>query len=505
MLPKPGDLVGGKYRIVRLIGDGGMGTVYEARHEHLGSPVALKFLHPDLSRSQALVARFLQEARVSASIRSTHVTHVMDVDETPDGDAYFVMELLEGESLEKRLERTRPLPLAEAVDIGLQMLSALEVAHAKGIVHRDLKPDNVWLTPSERGPHVKLLDFGIAKLKTTDEFQRVNTRPGSMMGTPAYMAPEQAISADQVDHRADLYSFGVILYEMLSGKRPVDAEEPQEILEHLVRGDIHPLATRAPGLPRGLATLVDHLVEPNPEKRPASAEAVRKELAAFAFGSLPGNGDPRRPSAPVADTVPPDDAAPPLAARATAELGRASTEVAPPKTRTASMPAVLETPRQPTLVLPAARKGGYRWIVLAVLVLLGAGGVWVYENQSILSDDETPPMPTEAPAQSPPAPAQPPPLPPEQLTAEIPPAQRPPARRGYEPGRSPAQPPPAPSGSEGQQGPTFPFPGFPIPIPSVLPIPSGLIPSSLPPFLQNIPGFPQPQKPVAPSASGSAP
>src|SRR5262249_31573064 len=161
-LPAPGSLVGGKYRIVRLIGEGGMGAVFEARHEHLGSRVALKFLLPDLAERPGLVARFLQEARVSAAIRSPHVTQVMDVDQTSDGSPYLVMELLEGESLEQRLARGARPNMQEALYIGVQILAALEAAHAHGVVHRDLKPDNVWLSPGPQGPQVKLLDFGIA-------------------------------------------------------------------------------------------------------------------------------------------------------------------------------------------------------------------------------------------------------------------------------------------------------------------------------------------------------
>src|SRR6185436_1152980 len=202
---------------------------------------------------------------VSAAIRNPHVTKVIDVDQTPEGNAYFVMELLDGESLEKRLEKQPKLPPFEAVDIGLQILAALEAAHARGIVHRDLKPENVWLEPSATGPYVKLLDFGIAKLKGSAEFQSVSTRPGSMMGTPAYMAPEQAISADQVDARADLYSFGVMLFEMLSGVRPVDAEDPREVLERLVRGEVRRLQSVTQGMPHGLTTLVDRLVAPDPD------------------------------------------------------------------------------------------------------------------------------------------------------------------------------------------------------------------------------------------------
>jgi hypothetical protein len=343
------------------------------------------------------------------------------------------------------------------------------------------------------------LDFGIAKLKTTDEFRRVETRPGSMMGTPAYMAPEQAISADQVDQRADLYSLGVILYEMLCGKRPVDGEEPQEILEHLVRGDVHPLATRNPAIPGNLAALVDHLVAPNPDERPASAELVRGDLAQYADRSSIGFDESGRPSKPVPKTVPPPDGAPPVAARRTTELGRASTEVAPPKTRTASMPAVVEAapraPESPT----ERRRGGVVWLVLVALVSLSAAGLWAYENQSVFSDDIPPPMPTATPVQ--------PALP---ATTAVPTAENideePPTAAGrHRPVTGPTRPTApsgATSGAEPRQTPAIPFPPFQIP--STFPIPSGLVPSAFTPFFQNIPGFPEPQKPVAPSTSGSA-
>src|SRR4051794_39892563 len=160
MRPAPGDLISGKYRLLRLIGDGGMGSVYEARHEYLGTAVALKFLHPELALRPGLVARFLREARLSASIKSIHIARVTDVDQVSDGLAYLVMELLEGDSLTSILEREKRLPLETALDYTLQMLAGLEAAHAVGVVHRDLKPDNVFVVDTPRGPLVKLLDFG---------------------------------------------------------------------------------------------------------------------------------------------------------------------------------------------------------------------------------------------------------------------------------------------------------------------------------------------------------
>ena len=489
-LPHEGDLIGGKYRIARLIGEGGMGTVYEAQHEHLGSAVALKFLHPDLQQSPALVARFLQEARVSASIKSPHVTHVIDVDQTPEGAAYLVMELLEGESLERRMERQMPLPLALAVDIGLQILSALEAAHSRGVVHRDLKPANVWLSPTPAGPYVKLLDFGIAKLKSTDEFREVNTRPGSMMGTPEYMAPEQAISADQVDARADLYSFGVILYEMLSGRHPVDSEDGHEILERLIRGDVRKLATANPSVPAALASLVDRLVAPDPDQRPASAALVRSELVPHARASgMVWQGD--RLSVPVPDTVPPDDKAAP------GFLTHPRTVAVSAKTETASMPAVAGIAFAPTAVAtraPAKRRRRWPWVVLTLFVLaLGGLGFWAFMNPSVFDDSALPPLPAPLPSIEPAGPPVDlaPPLAPER-PLPAPPVTRPntPPARAAE-GPTPTVPSAAPNTLP-------PFPQFPLP---PFAIPSGLIPSSLPPFFPQIPGWTMPGTPTAATSS----
>ena len=214
-----GQLINNKYRLVRLIGDGGMGSVYEARHELLGTTVALKFLHAMLARRKGLVERFLQEAQVSASIRSPHVVSVSDVDRTPEGLAYMVMEYVEGDTLqtlyEKLYQRGERLSEHDAFDIMLQMLDGVGAAHDRNIVHRDLKPDNVMLSPhpSREGQRlVKILDFGIAKLKASGEVDRGLTRPGVVMGTPEYMAPEQARGERRVGARADVFSLGVMFF-----------------------------------------------------------------------------------------------------------------------------------------------------------------------------------------------------------------------------------------------------------------------------------------------------
>ncbi|MET0791797.1 MAG: protein kinase [Polyangiaceae bacterium] len=282
MRPAPGDVIGGKYRIVRLIGDGGMGTVYEAHHEFLETSVALKFLHTELAQRAGLGSRFLQEARVSARIRSPHVTHVTDVDQTADGSPYLVMELLHGEPLQQAMDRRGKLPPEQAVDFALQILSGLESAHAIGVVHRDLKPDNVFIVPATGGPLLKLIDFGIAKLRASTEFQKGLTRAGVIMGTPEYMAPEQLFAAENVDHRADLYSLGVILFEMLSGRRPADGDDVEAIVAAVVSGNVRHLGNLEPGLAPGLLAIVERALKPDRDARFGSALEMRLALVPYA-------------------------------------------------------------------------------------------------------------------------------------------------------------------------------------------------------------------------------
>src|SRR5688572_28188585 len=294
-----GDLVSGKYRIVRLIGDGGMGVVYEARHEVLGSGVALKFLHADLAKRPGLTQRFLQEARVSATIQSPHVTHVTDVDSAQDGSPYLVMDLLAGQSLQAMMDWQGKLPLDQAVDFGLQILSGLEAAHSMGVVHRDMKPDNVFVTPSGGGPLLKLIDFGIAKLRASSEYTKGLTRAGVVMGTPEYMAPEQLVSAHTTDHRADIYSFGVMLFEMLSGLRPADGDDAEIIVAAVEAGRVRNIRQLLPGIPEGLALLIERATAPSRDDRFESAARMRLELATFA-GQLSNAGKLAATAEPLA-------------------------------------------------------------------------------------------------------------------------------------------------------------------------------------------------------------
>ncbi|MBI4700747.1 MAG: serine/threonine protein kinase, partial [Deltaproteobacteria bacterium] len=305
MDPQVGQLINNKYRLVRLIGDGGMGSVWEARHELLGTSVALKFLHATLARRPGLVERFLQEARVSARIKSPHVVAVTDVDRTPEGLAYMVMEYVEGETLQRLYERLyeagKRLSYGDAFAFALQIVEGIAAAHREGIVHRDLKPDNVMLTLDSKGQTlVKILDFGIAKLKASGEAYRGLTRPGVVMGTPEYMAPEQAFSADKVDARADIFSLGVMLFEMLAGRRPVGGDNAHAIAAQYFDGSIARLTDLAPAISAGLAEAVHRAMSAKPEQRFASIEDFRQAIEPFA----PEGPRHVHPSRPDQDAIP---------------------------------------------------------------------------------------------------------------------------------------------------------------------------------------------------------
>jgi serine/threonine protein kinase len=340
-----GQLLNGKYRIARRIGVGGMASVYEAQHVGLGTPVAVKVLLPELARAPTIADRFRREARISATLESPHVIDVTDVDQLPDGRPYLVMELLRGRSLEELLLAEKPLGRERAVDIGLQILLGLECAHALGVVHRDLKPGNVFLaerpaTEQREGPIVKLLDFGIAKVRASTEFQAL-TRPGMVMGTPEYMAPEQAYSADQASTRSDLYSVGVMLYEMLSGEIPARGDVPLIVAQQVITGQVKPLRELCPGLPEGLLSLVQRTLEPNPLGRPESALELRRELSAFA-GQL-------SPAGRVAAHTPPRERPAPVV-HGPSRTEKVPVQVAPP---TAEM-SQFQMPRKPSGTTPVA-------------------------------------------------------------------------------------------------------------------------------------------------------
>ncbi len=286
----PGEILGGKYRIVRLIGDGGMGSVWEAEHERLHTRVAVKTLHRELTGKYGMKERFLREAHVAAEIRSPHIVPVIDVDEAPDGTAFMVMELLHGESLGKLIERERQISVQLACNYTMQILEGLEVAHTANVTHRDLKPENVFITVVAGAPLVRLIDFGIAKVRT--EGATNLTVAGMLMGTLEYMAPEQARSADRADARSDLFAVGVMFYEMLAGRRPIMPEQGRLTSIRYEMGEARPLHEFRPDLPRELGALIEHALAPHPDQRFQSAREMRLHIDGALQRALAPNAPP---------------------------------------------------------------------------------------------------------------------------------------------------------------------------------------------------------------------
>jgi serine/threonine-protein kinase len=269
----------GNYRVSRLLGEGGMGVVYLAQHPVIGRKVAIKLLHVALARDQDIVSRFFNEARAIHMIAHANIVEILDFGQTTDGQPYFIMEFLEGEALSDAVARG-PMTPEEVEAIGVQMCRALWAAHAKGIVHRDLKPHNVQLVPRPEGtPLVKILDFGVAKiLASPDGAQSVKTRTGSLMGTPLYMSPEQCKGAGTLDHRTDIYSLGVMLFEMLAGRPPFVAEGVGELFAKHMLEEAPPLLDFAPHTPPHMAAAIMKCLQKEPRDRFQSMDEFRKAL-----------------------------------------------------------------------------------------------------------------------------------------------------------------------------------------------------------------------------------
>jgi serine/threonine-protein kinase len=260
MIDLRGKVLDRKYRLVRLIGEGGMGSVYEAEHTRLHRRAAVKVLHTEHSDSVEAVDRFLREAMAASAIGHPNIVEVYDVGQEDDGTTFIVMELLEGRDLGTLLTMEDTLQPARVVALVLQMLSALHEAHRLGIVHRDMKPDNVFVSVDPRlREEVRLLDFGVAKIQghlEGTEAMRM-TRTGVTLGTPYYIAPEQARGRRDVDARIDLWAVGVMMYEMLAGVLPFEGEGYNEIISNVLLEDHLPLRRAAPGVPRRLAEVVE--------------------------------------------------------------------------------------------------------------------------------------------------------------------------------------------------------------------------------------------------------
>ncbi len=262
-----------------------MGAVYLAEHPSIGRQVAIKVLRAELGHDEQALARFINEARAANSIRHPNIIEILDSGVTDNGISYLVMELLRGESLTARIKRRGKVSPTEAVALTMQTASALGGAHAKGIVHRDLKPDNLFVVPDEANlgsEHIKVLDFGIAKLQTTAAGGAVKTRTGALMGTPIYMSPEQCLGTKEVDWRSDIYSLGAILYEMLTGKPPFISEGFGALLNMHLNQAPRPPREIEPAIPSGLELVVLKMLAKKPEDRFQSMAEVQSALAAAA-------------------------------------------------------------------------------------------------------------------------------------------------------------------------------------------------------------------------------
>jgi serine/threonine-protein kinase len=315
-----GTTLAGKYRIRGVLGRGGMGTVFEAERLSIGGLVAIKVLRSDRARDAKVVRRFYKEARAAAAIGHPNICEVHDLGGLEEGSPYLVMERLVGETLAVRLARDTVLPFDEAIDVLVQVLSALAAAHEKGIVHRDIKPENIFL--AERigcPPFVKVLDFGISKIigrlrgDVSDDTRL--TQPGVVMGTPSYMSPEQVGGDRGLDARVDIYACGVILYEALTGRRPFTGRDLQTLLLQILTIR-PPLASELrPGLPAGIDAVLERALARRRDDRYRTAREMQLDLHPLRASSGPflaaGNAatspskpwvDPSAPTSPLAST-----------------------------------------------------------------------------------------------------------------------------------------------------------------------------------------------------------
>jgi serine/threonine-protein kinase len=327
-----GQVLDGRYRVERLLGKGGMGAVYEGKHVIVGKRVAIKTLHPEFAANEEVLKRFYREAQTAAAIGHKNIIDIMDVGVTPTSEPYIVMEYLEGEDLESMLKRTGPLSVEAACGILEPALLALGAAHEKGIVHRDLKPANIFLVRGKgAAPVVKLIDFGISKISGGAGNTRL-TQTGLMLGTPAYMSPEQARGLGAVDHRTDIYAMGVISYQMLTGRLPFANESYNALLISVLTEEPPPLRAHRPELPADAEALVLKELSKDPALRSQTAiemlEAFR-QLAAFSERdsgmSLLGTQLERRvASGDLGSVIDPSGSSPASASRVLSQLAKAT-------------------------------------------------------------------------------------------------------------------------------------------------------------------------------------
>jgi serine/threonine protein kinase len=392
--PLLGVLVDGRYEVVELLGEGGMGLVYEVRHVSLDRRFAMKVLRRELAREEELASRFIDEAKATAVVRHAHVVQITDFGRLPDATPYFVMELLTGSTLGEVIKSGGPIPAARAVRIVEQVASALAAAHAAGVVHRDLKPENVFLVGGVRGGQasddVRIVDFGAAKIIGSSRI----TRQGIVYGTPHYMSPEQA-SGQPVDHRADIYALGVIMYEMFTGRVPFEADTYMGVLtQHM-------------------------FVQPTPPSRVSPAARELGALEDVTMTCLAKRPEDRYPSmnelveALGLATKSPGDVAPSASRPPPSVRYRMADELEPPSL--AEMRVAIDS------VLPPRRAVPWGWIAAVSGLLAVVGLTWWL---SVRSPPAAEALPVSAPATTVALPI-PPPVPPAASALVLPSASAP--------------------------------------------------------------------------------
>jgi serine/threonine-protein kinase len=388
--PQPGDIIAGRYRLERELGRGAMGMVWAAVHTTLSQRVAIKLIAGDRAQSSEARQRFTLEAKAAARLRSRHVVQVYDDGETPDGTPYIVMEYLDGQTLEERLEARPDMGLAEAVRIATHVGRALARAHAQGVVHRDLKSGNIFIATSEDdelGWVAKVLDFGVAKVLNEPSA----TRTGTIVGTPLFMSPEQIRGAAHVDHRADLYSLGMVFYNMVTGSHAFDGPSYSDVLVAICTQSLPDIRSAAPWLPAALGGWFDQACAREREARFQSADEMIEALqqAAGPASRLTRPSVPDEvggPSGTLVGHVPPHTVATLLAG----EFAQAAPSIAhaPPTPRAAPAgaappssrrePTLRSTPTEPVAALAVRpRTSLWLWAVSGVGLALVTGVVVV--------------------------------------------------------------------------------------------------------------------------------
>jgi len=286
-----GEIVEGKYQIIRRIASGGMGAIYEVQHLRIGKHFAMKLLLPELADNLEITQRFEREAKAASAIGHPNIIEITDMGTTEQGLQFIVMELLSGEDVSALIEREAPLAPDRAIEIMSQVLLALEAAHGVGIVHRDMKPENVYLSASPTGEEmVKLLDFGISKISGTDEAKLRLTSTGLILGTPFYMSPEQAKGLRDIDHRSDLYAAGVILFELITGVRPYEADNLNSLLYQILAGEIRRPSELVPDIPPALENTILKALATDVDERFQSGSEFREALLGHAVTDRPSGG-----------------------------------------------------------------------------------------------------------------------------------------------------------------------------------------------------------------------